>query len=68
VAADVHCSQGGTKAASQGMQKPASSARASSEPPNLYEIAVDNGFTTLLLLPPKKKQNKNKTNHNRNLH
>jgi hypothetical protein len=32
VAADVHCSPGGTKAARQGMQKPTLSARASSEP------------------------------------
>jgi hypothetical protein len=63
-AADVHCSPGGTKAVRQGAQKPALPARASSEPPNLYEIAEENNFTTSLLLTPKRtKQNKRKTNH-----
>jgi hypothetical protein len=47
VAADVHFSQGGTKAVRQGMRKPALSARAASGPPNLDEIAVDNGFTVI---------------------
>jgi hypothetical protein len=47
VAADVHFSQGGTKPARQGMQKPALSVRAASEPPNPDEIAVDNGFTVI---------------------
>jgi hypothetical protein len=57
VAADVHCSQVGTKTARQGSQKPALSARASSEPPNLDEIAEDNDFTVIII---KKKQNKTK--------
>jgi hypothetical protein len=57
VAADVHCSQGGTKSARQGMQKPTLSARTSSEPPNLDEIAVDNDFT---VVTTKRKQSKPK--------
>jgi hypothetical protein len=57
VTANVHCSQGGTKAARQVMQKPTLSARASSEPPNLYKIAVDNDFT---VITTKKKQSKTK--------
>ncbi|PNF32199.1 hypothetical protein B7P43_G00735, partial [Cryptotermes secundus] len=59
VAADVHCSQGGTKAVRQGAQKPALSARASSEPPNPDEIAEDNDFT---VITPKKRKNKAKVN------
>jgi hypothetical protein len=31
------------------MQKPASSARAASEPPNLDEIAEDNDFTVITI-------------------
>jgi hypothetical protein len=57
VAADVHCSQGGTKAVGQGMQKPTLSARSSSEPPNLDEIAEDNDFT---VMNTKKRQSKTK--------
>jgi hypothetical protein len=57
VAADVHCSQGGTKAVRQGMQKPALSARAASEPLNLDEIAEDNDFT---VITAKKRQGKAK--------
>jgi hypothetical protein len=41
----------------QGMQKPKLSARASSEPPNLDEIAVDNDFA---VITTKKKQRKTK--------
>jgi hypothetical protein len=47
VAADVHCSQGGTRAVRQGARKPALSARASSEPPNLNEISEDTDFTVV---------------------
>jgi hypothetical protein len=47
VAADVHCYQDGTNVARQGAQKPALSTRASSEPPNLDEIAGDNGFDVI---------------------
>jgi hypothetical protein len=47
VAADVHCSLGGTKAVRQGMQKPALSARAASEPPNPDKMAEDNDFTVI---------------------
>jgi hypothetical protein len=57
VAADVHFSHGGTKAVRQGMWKPALSAKAASEPTNLDEIAVDNGFT---VITAKKRQNKTK--------
>jgi hypothetical protein len=48
VAADVHCSQGGTTAVRQDMQKPALSARAASEPPNPDENAEDNDFTVIV--------------------
>jgi hypothetical protein len=47
VAADVHCSQGRTKAVRQGAQKPVVSARASSKPPNLADIAEINDFTVI---------------------
>jgi hypothetical protein len=57
VAADVHCSQGGTKASMQGMQKPTLPTGAFSEPPNLDDIAVDNDFT---VITTKKKQSKAK--------
>jgi hypothetical protein len=57
VAADVHCSQDGTTAVRQGMQKPALSARAASEPPNPDEIAEDNDFT---VITTKKGQSKTK--------
>jgi hypothetical protein len=41
------------------MQKPALSARAASEPPNLDEIAEDNECTVITAI---KSQNKTKTN------
>jgi hypothetical protein len=63
VAADVHCSQDGTKSVRQGAQKPALSARASSELPNRDEIVEDNDFT---VLTTKKRQSK--TNRIRNRH
>jgi hypothetical protein len=47
VAAGVHCSRDGTEIARQGAHKPALSARASYEPPNLDEIAEDNDFTVI---------------------
>jgi hypothetical protein len=47
VAADVQYSQGGAKAVRQGAQKPALSARISSEPPNVNETAEDNDFTVI---------------------
>jgi hypothetical protein len=53
VAADVHCSQ----AVRQGAEKPALSATASSEPPNLDEIAKDSNFT---VTTTKMKQSKTK--------
>jgi hypothetical protein len=59
VAADVHCSQSGTKVARQVMQKPTLSAKASSEPPNLDEIAEDNGFTVITTKNDKEKQKLN---------
>jgi hypothetical protein len=57
VAADVHFSQGGTKPARQGMQKPALSVRAASEPPNPDDIAEDNDFAVITV---KKRQSKTK--------
>jgi hypothetical protein len=47
MAADAHCSRGEIEAARQGAQKPALSARASSESPDLYDIAEDNDFTDI---------------------
>jgi hypothetical protein len=47
LAADVHCSQGGTKAVRQGAKKTELSARAYSEPSNLDEIAKDNDFIVI---------------------
>jgi hypothetical protein len=47
VAADVRRSQGGTKVAGQDAQKPALSARDSSEPPNIDEILEDSDFTVI---------------------
>jgi hypothetical protein len=57
VAADVDCSQGGTKAARLGAQKPASSSEAPADPPNVDEIAEDDDFT---VIKAKKKPSKPK--------
>jgi hypothetical protein len=61
----VHCSERGTKFA-RAAQTPALSARTSSKPPNLDEIAVDNDYSVLTI--ERKLQNKSKKKHNRNSH
>jgi hypothetical protein len=54
---DVHCSQSGTEVEGRVAQKPVLSARTSSGPQNLNEIAEDNDFT---VITTKKKRRKTK--------
>jgi hypothetical protein len=57
VAADVHCSQGGTKAVKLGAQKPASSSVVPADPLNVDDITEDDDFT---VIKAKKKSNNKK--------
>jgi hypothetical protein len=57
VVADVHCSQGETKATKLGAQKPSSSIAAPTDPPNMDEIAEADDFT---VVTTKKKLSKSK--------
>jgi hypothetical protein len=59
VTAEVHCSQGGTKATKLDAQKPASSTAPLNNPPNMDEIAEADDFT---VVSAKKKLRKSKAN------